>query len=260
MDLGLKEKIALVTGGSHGIGRAVAVALADEGCKVAICARNEARIEETMADLKSRGVDCLGISADVLIPEDVDKVMNMIIDNWGSIDILINNVGGGGRWGSESIEATTEAVWTDVYSKNALAAIRFTVKALPHMRRQKWGRVVTITSIHGKEGGGRPWFNMAKAAETALMKNLALNYDLARDGITFNSVAPGSIMIENTGWDRERQKDLGAFEKKINKEFPLGRFGTPEEVANVVLFICSQKASLLSGASINVDGGESKCF
>jgi 3-oxoacyl-[acyl-carrier protein] reductase len=128
------------------------------------------------------------------------------------------------------------------------------------MRKQKWGRVVTVTSTLGKEAGGRPWFNMAKAAETALMKNLALNHRLVRDGITFNSVAPGAIMIPDTGWEHELKKDPDAFNVMVKDRYPLGRLGTPKEVADVICFVCSEKASLLNGAAILVDGGESKCF
>ncbi|MDO8482521.1 MAG: SDR family oxidoreductase, partial [bacterium] len=182
-----------------------------------------------------------------------------LIKEWGTLHILINNVGGGGRWGSETVEETTDDVWTDVYSKNALAAVRFTMKALPHMRRQRWGRVVAITSKYGREGGGRPWFTMAKSAEMALMKTLAMRPDLARDGITFNSVAPGNIMIPGTGWEREKKEQPQNFAKFL-AALPLGRMGTPEEVASLVVFLCCEQARLITGAAIPVDGGESSSF
>lgn len=266
MDLGIKGKFALVTGGSHGIGRSIALALAEEGCNVAICARNSPRagyaggIEETVAELKTKGVLSIGISADVLVPEDIKKVTEAVIEAWGTIHILVNNVGGGGSWGRSVVEETEEQVWLDVYNKNALASVRFTMWAIPYMRKQKWGRVVTITSRYGREGGGRPWFNMAKAAQMGLMKTLALNYDLARDGITFNTVAPGGVMIPGTVWQLEKGKDPAGFEKMVDQQFPLGRLGTPEEVASVVAFACSEQASLLTGAAIPVDGGESRSF
>jgi 3-oxoacyl-[acyl-carrier protein] reductase len=260
MDLGITNKYALVTGGSHGIGRAIALALADEGCHVAICARNEGRIRDTVEEIQNKGVEAVGVPADVLKLADIERVMKTIISKWATLHILINNVGGGGRWGSENIEQTSEDVWTDVYNKNAMAAIRFTVRVLPYMRKQKWGRVVTVTSTLGREGGGRPWFNMAKNSQTALMKNLAMKFDLAGSGITFNSIAPGCIMIPDTGWEKQRDEDPDAFEKMIKETFPLGRLGKPEEVANVVTFVCSERASLLNGASILVDGGESRCF
>jgi len=260
MDLGIKGKYALVTGGSRGIGRSIALALAEEACNVAICARNKERVEKTVQEIKAEGVESIGISADVMIPADIELVMKTIIDSWGTIHILVNNVGGGGRWGSSVVEETPEDVWLDVYNKNALAAIRFTMKAIPFMRKQKWGRVVTVSSIYGREGGGRPWFNMAKSAEISLMKTLAMNPALARDGITFNSVAPGAIMIPDTGWEKEQKQDPQKFEKLVASQFPLGRLGTPEEVANVVVFLCSKQATLLNGASIPVDGAEGRSF
>lgn len=260
MDLGIRGKYALVTGGSHGIGRSIALALADEGCHVAICARGQARVEEVTSEIRARGVEGVGICADVTVPEDIGRVMQTVIGAWRTLHILVNNVGGGGRWGKSVVEETEEQVWLDVYNKNALAAVRFTMQAIPFMRRQKWGRVVSITSSYGREGGGRPWFNMAKTSETSLMKNLALNRDLARDGITFNSVAPGCIMIPDTGWEDAKKKNPVEFAKMVDRDFPLGRLGTPEEVARVVAFVCSEGASLLTGAAIPVDGGESKSF
>lgn len=260
MDLGLKGKYALITGGSQGIGRGTALALAEEGCNVAICARNKERVEKTAAEIRSKGVESLGIPADVMKLSDIQRVVKNVIDSWGTIHILVNNVGGGGRWGSDVAEETGEDVWIEVYNKNALATIRFTMLAIPFMRKQKWGRVVTITSIFGREGGGRPWFSMAKCAQTSLMKSLALKHDLSRDGITFNSVAPGAIMIPNTGWEREVKQNPEKTKELLEQEFPLGRFGTPEEVASVVTFICSEKASLLNGVSVPVDGSQSKSF
>jgi len=260
MNLGIKNKYALVTGGTHGIGLAIALALADEGCNVAVCSRTLSRIRETQKHIKSRGVECLAIQADVTKKDDIQRAFDKIINRWGTLHILINNVGGGGRWGKDDIVATDEKVWQEVYNKNVMSAIRFTRLVLPYMRKQKWGRVITITSIYGRESGGRPWFNMAKTAQTVLMKNLALNEDLVRQGITFNSIAPGSIMIPETGWEEEQKKDPAAFKKLLKDKFPLARLGKPEEVASVVAFICSEKASLVNGASIAVDGSEGRSF
>jgi 3-oxoacyl-[acyl-carrier protein] reductase len=257
MNFGLEGRVALVTGGSHGIGLAVAEALADEGCRVAICARNGDRLEAAAERLRARGVDALGVAADACVPEDVERVIGHVRHAWGALHILVNNVGGGGRWGSASVEETAEAVWREVYDKNAMAAVRFTRAALPYMRRQRWGRVVTIASVHGREGGGRPWFTMAKSAEIALMKSLALTPELVRDGVTFNTVAPGAIAIPGTGWDAAAHG--GAVAGKA-AALPLGRLGAPEEVAAVVAFVCSAAASLVNGATIAVDGGESRAF
>ena len=157
-------------------------------------------------------------------------------------------------------EETADTVWDDVYAKNAAAAIRFTRLAIPLMRRQKWGRVVTVASILGREGGGRPWFNMAKSAEISLMKTLAMDQRLVRDGITFNSVAPGNIMIPGTGAEKEAALDPQGFTDRLDHDFPMGRMGTPDEVASAIVFLCSIRATLINGACVTVDGGESHAF
>jgi len=260
MELGLKNKFALVTGGSHGIGRAIALRLAEEGCNVAICARNQERVDNVVSEIETKGVSALGISCDVLDLSDIDATAKEVIDQFQTIHILINNVGGGGRWGEEDIVKTKDEVWSEVYAKNALAAARFITRVLPYMQKQKWGRVVTNSSIAGLEGPVRPWYGMAKAAEISLMKNLSLKPELARFNITFNTICPGAIMIPDTGWDQERKKDPGKFNQWAKGHFPIGRPGTPEEVANIVAFICSEAASLLNGATITIDGSESKGY
>lgn len=243
-DLGLEGKRALVTGGTHGIGLAIASLLCRHGCKIAVCSRSEERLENVRRRFPS---STLALPADVAMTGQMVGAMQVIDAEWGGIDIVINNVGGGGRWGLEIIEDTDDEAWEGVYQKNAVASCQFTMWAIPHMRAKKWGRVVTITSIlGGKEGNGRPWFVMAKAAQTALMKSLASQSYLARDGITFNSVAPGLIDVGKPG--------LGS------EELPLGRMGTPEEVANVVAFLCSPLASLVNGANLVVDGGQSRAI
>lgn len=260
MNLGLANKIALVTGGSRGIGRAIAVSLAAEGCRVAICARGRERLEDAATEIRSRGAECLPISADATVPEDVRRTVDTIAEAWGGIQILVNNVGGGGGRVSEPVERVAEEKWQEVFSQNALAAVRFTREVIPHMRRARWGRVVSIASVKGREGGGVPWYTMSKSAEIALMKTLALNAELVRDGVTFNSVAPGRVIFEGNEWDQFRLEDPRRFESAMQARLPLGRPGTPEEVAAVVTFICSEPARLVNGACIAVDGGESFSF
>jgi len=260
MDLGLKGKVALITGGSHGIGRAVALALASEGCNVAICARNQERVDKVVEEIKAKGVSALGVSCDVMVTADIERTVKTVIDQFKTIHILINNVGGGGRWGKESVEETKEEVWVEVYNKNVLAAIRFTMQVIPYMRKQKWGRVVATAAVAGREACARPWYSIAKAAEIVLMKTLAIKPELVRDGITFNSVAPGAVMIPDTGWEVQQKEDPEGFAKWCDKNYPLGRPGSPEEIANLVAFICSEKASLVNGAAIPVDGAEGRSY
>lgn len=260
MELGLKGKHALVTGGSHGIGLATALVLASEGCHVAIAARDAKKLAAAKKKLSAKGVKVIAVSADLTFPEQREYVMQSILARWKKIDILVNNVGGGGRWGTDFVETTPEGVWREVYEKNAMAAAYFTSACIPLMKKAKWGRVVTVASVHGMEGGGRPWFNMAKSAQISLMKSCALKLDLARSGITFNAVAPGCLMIPGTGWDRERKKNPARFEKMVQNRFPLGRMGTAKEVAALIAFICSRQTSYLNGACIAIDGAESKSF
>lgn len=260
MEMELEGKYALITGGSHGIGRSIAIELAKEGVNIAICSRTRSRLDETISILEEYNIDLISVQADVLEHNAVDKVMSEIGKHWGKLDILINNVGGGGRWGEEEPLDTKSEVWTEVYQKNAGVAAQFTMKSLPYMLKSKWGRVITITSTYGLQGGGRPWFNMAKAAETALMKNLAMKKKYARSGITFNTIAPGAIKIPGTGWEDQEKNDPEAFAHFLDENWPMGRMGSPEEVANVVVFISSPKSSLVNGASILVDGGESPVF
>jgi NAD(P)-dependent dehydrogenase (short-subunit alcohol dehydrogenase family) len=217
---------ALITGSTKGIGAAIADALAAQGHFVIRTSRNYVA--------PPAGQDW--IRADMLSQMD-------LIDLWRDarpVDILINNAGGGGRWGMEEAENTPFKTWHEVMQKNAMAAALLTQLAIPTMREKKWGRVVTITSIlGGKDGNGRPWFVMAKAAQTALMKSLATQSYLARDGITFNSVAPGEI-------------DVGK-----PPSSPDVRMGKPEDVAGIVAFLCSDAAKHINGANITVDGGQS---
>jgi 3-oxoacyl-[acyl-carrier protein] reductase len=260
MELKLAGKYALITGGSHGIGRSIAIELAKEGVNIAICSRTQSRLDETISILKQYNVDSFSIKADVLEPDAIEKVMSAINKRWGRIDILINNVGGGGRWGEEEPLDTKPEVWSEVYQKNMETATQFTMKSLPYMLKNKWGRVITITSTYGLQGGGRPWFNVAKASQTALMKNLSLNKSYVRSGVTFNSIAPGCMNIPGTGWEQQEKNDPEAFADLLDKNWPMGRLGLPEEIANVVAFISSPKASLVNGASILVDGGECPVF
>lgn len=261
MDLQLRGKKALVTGGSHGIGQSIVFALADEGCDVAFCSRTNERLDETQKALeKKTGINHLSIITDVLKPVEVERCFDLVEELWGGVDILINNVGGGGRWGNKDIVSTDRTVWAEVYQKNAGATTNFTLRAIPMMKKKRWGRVITITSIYGVIGGGRPWFNMAKAAQTTFMKNMALNREFVRSGITFNSVAPGGIMIPETGWDDQQISDPSGFKTLIDKNFPLGRMGTPEEVADLVTFLASPRAGLINGASLVIDGSETSKF
>lgn len=260
MDLGLQGKNAVVTGGSHGIGLATAKLLASEGCNVAILSRDVNKLNKAKKQIESFGVECHAIQVDVLKQEQIQQSILLISELWDEIHILINNVGGGGRWGADNFIDNPTNVWKEVYDKNVTCAVAYTRFSLPYMIKQEWGRVITVTSTLGRQAGGRPWFNVAKTAQTCLMKNLSLDKELVRKNITFNSVAPGCIMIPNTGWEKEAQKNPSEFSKMLQDKFPMGRMGTPEEVAYSIVMLCSTRASLINGAALAADGGESYAF
>lgn len=259
MKSNLIGKKALITGGSRGIGAAIATALAGAGASVAIFGRDLESLNLQKKQLEDFGNPVEAFTCDVLDANQVRESWEKLQNMWGGVDILINNVGGGGRWGFENILETPLSTWDEVLRKNLGVAIQLTNLCLPFMKRNGWGRVLTITSIYGVGIGGRPWFNVAKVAQTTFTKSLAKNIAFTRNGVTFNSIAPGAIYIEKTGWDEMRQENPEAFNNFL-ESLPLGRMGKPEEVAALALFVCSDQASYLNGASIVLDGGESSAL
>lgn len=260
MNLGITNKKAIVTGSGRGIGKAIAIALAREGCDVAICSRTESDLAQVKKEIEELGKKVIAIQLDVCNYSEINKFVNKIQSQWGETDILINNAGSGETQPNTLPHELSDELWLESINLNLLAAIRFSNLLIPGMRIKKWGRVITIASRNGKEAGGKPWYTISKAAEISLMKTLSMNFEYVRDGITFNSIAPGVVLTEKGSWSRFKQKEPEKFQKRINETLPLGRPGLPDEVANVVAFLCSYQACFLNGACIPVDGGESKSY
>jgi 3-oxoacyl-[acyl-carrier protein] reductase len=254
MDLQLTDKVAIVTGSTRGLGLAAARALLVEGCHVTICARGESGLAAATAELKGAGRGrVLAIRADVSTETGIADVVAKTVDTFGGLDILVNNVGLGRGAG---ITDTTDAEWQEAFEQTLVPAIRASRLAVPHLRRRGGGVILMIASIYGRESGGRMTYNAVKAAEISLAKSMA--QQLARDNIRVNSVAPGSILFPGGSWDRRRQDDPQGIAAFVARELPFGRFGRPEEVGAVVAFLASPCASWISGASVPVDGCQSR--
>lgn len=248
VDLGIQGKVALVTAATRGIGLAIAQALSAEGARVSVVARTHDDVRRVAGSMGG-----FGVAADVLTVEGCRKAVDETHDALGQIEILVNNFGA--RAGT-SWKDTTTTEFETAFQGNLVVSARMTELVLPRMLEKGWGRVVVISSVFGREAGGAPAYNAAKAAENSYVKALAR--EVASKGVTVNAVAPGSILWEGGGWYRRKQADPDGIAEFVHHEMPMGRFGTVEEVAGVVAFVCSSQASLLNGACIAVDGAQGR--
>lgn len=255
MDLQLDGKVALVSGGSRGIGRGIAEALAQEGCRVAVCARNAEPLEEAVEAIRARGGEAMGVPLDITSDTGPAAFVREAREAFGGIDVVVNNAGGNRRG---RLEETTDEDWRDIFELNVHSGVRLVREALPSLREADSGAVVFIASLFGREAGGPgiAIYNSTKSAAISAARILAL--DLAEEGIRVNSVAPGSIRFPGGSWDRRVKENPEKMEKWVEANLPLGRFGTVEEVADVVTFLCSDRASLVTGACVPVDGSQGR--
>jgi 3-oxoacyl-[acyl-carrier protein] reductase len=255
MNLELEGKVALVTGGSRGLGRAIALKLAEEGCGLAICARGEEALLEVAEEIRGMGRPVYYRSLDVTEAQSIDAFVEQTAQELGGLDILVNNVGGNRR---KEFADTEDRDWQEIFDVNFNSHVRFSRAAIPHLRRRPAGVILFVASIFGREAGGPGLsiYNTTKSALISLAKIMAL--ELAPEGIRVNSIAPGSIRFPGGSWDRRCQEDPEAMAEFIGANLPLGRFGTAEELADVVTFLASSRASLITGACLNVDGGQSR--
>jgi 3-oxoacyl-[acyl-carrier protein] reductase len=253
MDLGLSGKVAVVTGGSKGIGRSIVLDLAAEGCKIAFSARGAESLQATAKAARERGAEVLPVAADMTEAEDVERLIHETAEAFGGIDILVNNVGGsrgGVTW------ETPDEDWEVAFDLNLFVAVRATRLVIPIMRQRGGGRIINISSIYGRESGGAMTYNASKASMNSWSKSLAKQ--LATEGILVNVVAPGSVLFPGGSWERRQQENPEFIANFVKTDMPLGRFGRPEEVSAMVTFLASDRASLMTGACVNVDGCQSR--
>lgn len=256
MNLHLTDAVAIITGSSQGLGLASARALVEEGARVTICARSADTLETAAKGLRAAAGASdrvLAVAADVSTAAGAERVVAATLEQFGRVDVLVNNVG---KAGGTDIVGTTDEEWQSAIDQTLFPAVRMSRLVVPHMRKQGKGVILMIASIWGRESGGRMTYNAVKAAEISLAK--AMSQQLARDHIRVNSIAPGSISFEGGTWWKRTQDDPQGMAEFVKREIPFGRFGTAEEVGALVAFLASPKASWITGASVTVDGGQSR--
>jgi len=253
MDLELTGKLCLIGGASRGIGRAIAHALAREGARVAAVARGQADLDALLAELPGTGHTA--IAADVTTADGASAAIDGGVARLGGLDIVVTNVG---KSFARDAQAMDDADLARSLDMNLWSAARVAQRAVPHLIARGGGSITMIASIWGREAGGAPAYNAAKAAVIALGKAMARDY--AKHAIRVNSVAPGSILFPGGGWDRRKIADPEGMADFVKRELPFGRFGTPEEVADVVAFLASPRARWITGSCVPVDGGQGRAF
>ena len=257
MDLGLTDKVAIVAASSKGLGKAVALGLAEEGVRLTICARGKDSLDKTAEEIRERtGVEVLALQADVSRIEDIKNIVSESVKRYSTAHILVNNAGGP-PFGN-FLEFSNDD-WQKALELNLLSTINFTKEIIPYMRKQRWGRIINITSVAVKQPiDGLILSNTARAGVIGFAKTVSNEF--ARDNILVNNVCPGRILTDRIiHLAQERaSRDNKSFEHVINsmeQDIPIGRIGKPEELANLVVFLASERASYITGTTIQVDGG-----
>lgn len=257
MDLGLRGKVAIVTGSSDGIGFATARTLAREGAQVVLCARREPKLREARNRMvEETGAEILAVQCDVRRREDVQRLVAETLGRFGGVHILINNAG---SVPAIQFAETDDAQWYEIMERKLMGFLRVTRGVVPHMQKAGWGRVVNVAGTAGREPSAAGMaVGINNAAVINWTKSLSLQY--AGDGILVTTVAPGSIETPRQVSNREHQARLTG--KKVEdlraarvKEIPLGRLGRPEEVANLIVFLASECSSYITGTCVTIDGG-----
>lgn len=253
MDLGLQGKVALVTAASKGMGKACAAVFAAEGAKVVMCSRTERDVQAAADEIRAKtGAEVLAVRADVTRADDIRALVARAREAFGRVDILVANSGGPPRG---NFDQMTDEQWHAALDISLVSMVRLMREVLPDMRARKWGRILTIQSVSVKQPvEGLLLSNAIRPGVFGLAKTLAP--ELGKDNITINVVCPGRIMTDRfTSGARQAGVPLDEYLRRASTDIPLGRVGTPEEFANVLVFLASERASYVTGVALQVDGG-----
>lgn len=252
MELGLKGKVAVITGGTEGIGKAAALKFAQEGAKVAISARRKHVLDKAAAEIGKTGAEVLAVAADMSKSADIERFMKAVVERFGRIDILVNNAGTSARGKFLEVD---DATWSADLELKVFGAIRCTRLAVPHMKKQGGGRIINITISSAKQPGAESMpTSVSRAAGLAITK--ALSREFAADNILVNTVCIGKI--KSGQHERRYTRDGISAEEyyaKMAKDIPMKRVGEAAEAANAIVFFASDAASYITGSSLNLDGG-----
>jgi len=254
MDLSLAGKVVVVAGGSRGIGRACAESFAAEGARVVVAARGAEALSTTVSGLHARGAEAEACVVDLESEGGAARLVDAAVARFGGIDVLVNVSGGssGGTFAENTI-----ADWESGFSRNFWPAVRTSRAALPHLRTSR-GAIIHVSSIWGREAGGLSSYNAAKAALISLTKSMGR--ELLPEGVRVAGVAPGSVLHPGGSWERRMRENPEKIADFVRRELPANRFGTAAEIADVVCFLASPRASWVNGTTVVVDGGQSRGF
>lgn len=255
MDLGLKGKYALVTGAGRGLGKSIALNLSREGAKVAVVSRTKSDLEALLKEMGGIEKGHYMIACDLTQEGVPEKVIKELQQKFGELDIVVNNLGGTLEFRDPFCPISA---WRKVYRINLEVAIEINNLVIPYMKKQKWGRIINISSIASLENQGPIPYCTIKAALTAYTRSMGRV--LASDGIIMLAVLPGAVFTKDGYWDITSKKNPEHVKKYLSERMAIRRLGDVEEISNIVTFFCSKHASFCVGSVIPVDGGQGRCF
>ena len=252
-----KKKVALITGSSRGIGFASALALGELGCKVVICSKTKGSLEKAKKILDEKKIIYFAQTVNLNNLLSSSIFFKNVIKKFKKVDILINNFGGEPKNVRSNFVDTKIDIWTQTINMNLNSSVLFTKLVLPYMKKNKWGRIINVSSLSAYNYRSRPWYTIAKKTQIDFIKSLSTRKEYVQSGITFNSISPGSVLNEGSEWDVKKKQNLKKFNKDNSNSFVIGRPAEPMEVARVIKFLSSMDSSYINGVNIKIDGGQS---